>query len=478
MRRLGLVAALAFGIGAPAWGESLTLSQVLQRTLERDASLRIAGMQLERARLETERVESQLGWTLGGAGGVAHDVNTFGVPVERADVGASLERRLSSGSTVGVGAGVVHEDAETALIPSLPNPSQTTRLDLNYRLPLAQGSDNTEYREGLVSAEAGSDAARADWEASRDQLVRRAAELFYAAALTRARLHNSEEAIGRAERFQQYIARNLRLGVSEEKDRLQADAQLRARLAEHRALGVTWENQRTALNRLMERPWDSEWRPLVPESVAVPDLELRTLEAQAQEQSAELRRERARLRIAEAALARSREAGRDKADLVFSVGNRGQYGDVAGGGSVSESERVAGLRFEYRAALDRRGADAVVTQAYLDRAIAQQRIDSVQTELRYTVARLAAEIGTAAAALDQARARKSAELAKLDDAQRRYRQGRIDTAQVIQFENDYEAATLALEQQLIELARRRTELEIVRGTLWGEVVVPPVEVKP
>jgi outer membrane protein TolC len=235
---------------------------------------------------------------------------------------------------------------------------------------------------------------------------------------------------------------------------------------------VAWENQRTALNRLMERSWDSEWQPLVVEPAAMPGMDLRALETEAQDNSADLRRDRARLRIAEAALARSRDAGRDKADVVFSVGNRTVDGDLAGGGSINESERVAALRFEYRAALDRRGADADVTQAYLDRSIAQQRIDSVQTELRYTVARLTAEIATADAALAQARERKSAEQAKLDDAQRRYRQGRIDTAQVIQFENDYEAATLAVEQQTIELARRRTELDLLRGTLWRELALP------
>jgi outer membrane protein TolC len=463
-----LIAAAPVGAGA----ESLTLAQVLQRALERDATLRVAGMQLERARQDTERAEGQLGWTLNGQGGVARDVNTVGAPVDRSDISAGVERRLESGSTMGLSAGAVREDGETTLSPLLPNPSQTTRVDLSYRMPLAKGTDNAEYRGALEGADAAAESARADHDAGRNQLGQRTADLFYGAALTRARLATAEEAIRRAERFRSFIAANQRLGVSEEKDRLQAEAQWRARVAEHGALTVTWENQRTALNRLMERDWDSEWQPLVAEAAEVAPADLRLLEAEATAQSPDLRRERARLRTAEAALARSRDAVRDKADLVLSVGNRTLEGDVMGT-TASTSERVGSLRFEYRAALDRRGSDAEVTQAYLDRAMAQQRIDSVQTELRYTVARLAAEIASAAAAQRQAQARQQAEQAKLDDATRRHRQGRIDTAQVIQFENDYEAATLALTQQTIDLARRRTELDIVRGALWRDVVVPP-----
>lgn len=474
MRRALVAIALSLCVAAPCAAEPLTLSQVLQRVMDRDASLRIARMQVERAEQERYRVESQLGWVLSGEGGVARDVSQFGTPVERADAGASVERRLQSGSTVGAGAGVTREDSETTFSPLIPNPSQTTRFDLRYRLPLARGADNAEYHEGLEIADAGVELARADWDASRDQLAQRAVELFYSAALTQVRIRNAIEATERAERFKDYIARNARLGVAEAKDRLQAEAQLRARIAEHRSLNVAWQNQRTALNRLMERDWDREWEPVISQPPYTLSADLPALEMQAAANSPDLLRERARLRIAEATLERNRESGRDKADLVFSVGNRNIEGDVVGG-TMDNSERVAALRFEYRAALDRRGADADVTQAYIDRAIAQQRIDSAQTELRYAVARLAAEIESATLALEEARERRAAERAKLDEALVRYRRGRTDTAQIIQFENDYEAAVLALEQQTIELARRRAELDIVRGHLWNSIALPPVD---
>lgn len=459
-------------LGVPAHAESLSFAQVLQRAVAHDASLQIARLEFERARLETDRVESQLGWTTSGQAGVARDVSIFGVPVDRADARASIDRRLESGSSLGLGVGVVREESKTTLFPFLPNPSQTVNVDANYRMPLRQGSGNPAYTEGLATAEAGVDVAQAQWSAARNQLAEQVADLFYAAALTYARLRSASEAIDRAERLKRFVLQNIRLGVAEEKDRLQAEAQLRARVAEEQALRASWENQRIALNRLMERAPADEWEPRVAEQSTVVSLDLPAIHSEAKENDPDIRRGRAQVRIAEAAIERRRDAGRDKVDLVLSLGNRRLSGDI-GGAATSDSEVVAGARLEYRAALDKRGADAELNQAFIDRDVARQRVATNTTNLRYTVDRIGAEIGAIAAALDEARARESAERKKLDEATRRHRVGRATTAELIQFENDYEAALLAVEQQTIELARRRNALARLRGALWDGIVFPP-----
>lgn len=466
MFRLAWLSILLVVAVSPARGEALTYAQVLQRVVDRDASLQIARMELERARLETPRVESQLGWIANGQAGVARDVNSFGSPVDRADVGAGVERRLESGSSLGFNLGVAREESETVIFPFLPNPSTTVKADANYRLPLAQGSDNVGYRQGLETAAASIDAAEAEWGAARNALAQQVAESFYAAALTYARLRNAEEAIERAERLKRFVSQNVRLGVSEEKDRLQAEAQLRARLTEQRTLRATWENQRIALNRLMEREWSSEWQPFVEEQSGANPFDISIVEKEALAASADLRREQARVRVAESTIARRRDATRDKFDMVFSLGNRTQTGDLPGG-QYANSEPVAGLRMEYRAALDSRGTDAELTQAMIERDIARRRLATSETTLRYAVARLVSEIEALGAALQQARERKDAELRKLDEATRRHRTGRATTSELIQFENDYEAAALAVEQQTIELSRRHRELDRLRGVWDG-----------
>lgn len=479
MARVLWVLVLAALAVAPARAESLSFDQVLARAAAADAALRIARFEIERARLETDRVESQLGWVARGAAGVGRDVNIFGAPANRVDATANLERRLPSGSTLGVGVGAAREESDRTLLPFLPNPSDTARADASYRLPLRQGAGGVSYRQGLETAAAGIEAAQAEFEAARSALAQQVADLFYAAALTYERLRNAAEAVERAERLKQFIERNFRLGVAEEKDRLQAEAQLRARLAEQRALRVQWESQRIALNRLMERAWDSDWTPHVGERPGAYRPNLPALEAEALAASADLERERARLRAAEAAIARRRDAVRNQVDLVFSVGSRRQAGTVLGG-EISETEAIAGARLEYRAALDDRGAAAELAQALLERDAARERLATLTTGLRYTVARVAAEIEALDAALAQARAREAAERKKLDEATRRYRTGRADTAELIQFENDYEAAALAAEQQTLERARRLKELERLRGTIWRDIEPGPAprEAKP
>lgn len=457
----------------PVHAESLTFGQVLQRAVAVDASLQIARMELERARLETARVESQLGWNAVGQAGVARDLSVFGVPVDRADARASVDRQLESGSSIGLGLGVVREESKNSLFPFLPNPSQTVNVDANYRLPLAQGSENTGYRQGIVAAEAGADVAQAQWGTARNQLALQVAESFYAAALTYARLQSATDAINRAERLKRFILRNVRLGIAEDKDRLQAEAQLRARVAEQKALQAAWDNQRIVLNRLMERSPQSEWQPSVA-AASVPDpFDLAAIQAEAEANDPDLQRDRARVRIVESTIARKRDSGRDKVDLVLSIGNRQQTGEIAGA-NTSNSENVAGARLEFRAALDKRGSDAELNQAFIDRDIARRRVDTNLTNLRYNIARIGAEIESIAAALEEARARKDAERLKLDEATRRHRAGRATTAELIQFENDYESAVLSLEQQTIELASRRTELERLRGTLWRDIDFAPL----
>lgn len=466
-----LIAAVA---AAPARAEPLTFMQVLQRAAAHDASLQVARLEFERARLETTRVESQLDWTAAGQAGVARDISVFGVPVDRADASANLERRLESGSTVGVGVGVAREESQTTLFPFLPNPSESVNVDANYRVPLARGSDNASYRQGLVTAAAGVDLARAEWGAARNRLAQQVVDLFYAAAFTYARLRSAAEAIERAERLKRFVLRNVRLGIAEEKDRLQAEAQLRARTAEQQALRATWDNQRIALNRLMERAPQSEWQPRLPQQSDVVTLDLPAIQIEAENNDPDLQRDSARVRLAEATIERRRDAGRDKFDLVLSIGNRRLSGDIAGA-STSDSEAVAGARLEYRAALDNRGADAELSQAFLERDVARRQRETNVTSLRYTVARIGAEIESIAAALGAARARQDAERLKLDEATRRHRTGRATTAELIQFENDYEAAILAVEQQTIELARRRRELERLRGGIWNDIDLEPLD---
>lgn len=463
-----LLSATAFIAAAPVPADILTYSEFLRRITQLDASYEIAGLQLERAREEIARAESQLGWALSGQGGVGRDLSSFGTTSDRADATLSVERRLAFGPLVGAGAGYTRDDSTTSFSPLIPNPSRTARADVYWRQPLARGSGNPAYREGRTIAEFAVQAADADRTAAFDQLARRAADVFYSAAFTHARLRNATEATARAERLRGYVQRNQRLGIAEEKDRLQAEAQLAARTAEHQALVLAWTQQRTSLNRLLERGWDAELQPVLAAGSEREIPPTDTLQTEVMAHSPQLATLAARVRQAEAVIGRQRDSTRDQLDAVLSIGLRDFTGDVPGG-QVDNSETVGSLRFEYRRNLGRSLADAELNQAFLDRTIALRQQEAARTDLRYAVTGLSAEISQARNAHERARARLVSEQAKLAEALGRYRAGRSDTAQLIQFENDALLAELLAEQQGIEAARRLSELEVLRGSYWNEV---------
>jgi outer membrane protein TolC len=472
---IGLVTAHAGVATAPALAaETLTFAGALQRTVDTYPSLPAAEKRVARAREEIGAVESTLGWNLGASAGLSRDTSFLGLPSDRVETGANLERQLEGGGSVGVNASLAHEDASQSFSPLLPNPADTLGLDLSYRQPLARGAGNPEYQQGLASARAGVDLSRADRSALYDELARETADLFYAAALTRARIENARLSIDRAERLKRFLQDNLRLGIAEEKDMLQAEARLRTRRAELEALKVTWNQQRASLNRLMGRPWEAEFVPAVDAGAAAPLPPLPALIEQAESRDPDLARGRARVRIAEATIERSRDARQDVIDVVYSVGTRSRSGDTADG-SLNDDDVVGGVRLEYSRALDRRGVDAALNQAQLDRDIALQDMEVVRRNLRYRISGLTAEIDAAHSALRSYRSSLAAENAKLDEAIERYRTGRIDTSELIQFENDLHTVELLSEQQAIDLARKHTELALLTGRLWGNINAPALQ---
>ncbi|UCH52367.1 MAG: TolC family protein, partial [Pseudomonadota bacterium] len=197
------------------------------------------------------------------------------------------------------------------------------------------------------------------------------------------------------------------------------------------------------------------------------------VQSEAEKNSAQVRRLQAQIRSTEAVLARARNSARDQFDFILSAGHRNLSGDTQLSGRVDNSEVVGGLQFEYRANLDDRGLQAEVSQAFIDRAIAQRELTATELDLRYQVDGLLDELSAAKVAVEQRRTHLVAEQAKVDEAVERYRRGRADTAQLIQFENDRQIAGLATDQQVVEQARRHTELEILRGTLWQHLPTPP-----
>ena len=79
---------------------------------------------------------------------------------------------------------------------------------------------------------------------------------------------------------------------------------------------------------------------------------------------------------------------------------------------------------------------------------------------------LVAEIKAARNAVEQTQLQLKSEASKLKEAEHRFRTGRANTAQLIQFQNEYSFSQLAYHNQQIELQNRIISLQIFIGTFW------------
>ncbi len=479
----GLIILLLPGLwsGVVQAAEPLRISfpQVLQRVMDNYPSLRLAQLQVERARQEIKRVESTLGWNLNGQGGLNRQLSFLLTPSDIAEISAGLQRQLRSGDSIGISGSYRYEDSTTTFSPAYPNPSQRSGVELNYRMPFGRGEDNPVFQQGLVSAEAGILIEKANQLAVRDQLARQTLELFYSTAKIHASLDTARSAVTRAQRLKKYIRKKITLGLAEKKDVLQAEAQLQSRLSDVKSLQISWQQARTTLNRLMGRAWDAE---LIPDLQAenhenVNEMRLAELIVEAEKNSPDLLRNQARIKLSEAEIIRRRDTRKDKVDVVFSLGAQTISGDTAYG-NIDDKEMVGGVRLEYQQSLDKSGLDAGIYQAQLDKKIAEENILKIKDDLRYSLASLVAEIEVSQNALKRYTLRLRSEDRKFKEALERYKSGRTETDRLIQYENELQLARFALEEQRIAYEQRLYNLRILRGDIWKSVVLPEGVAKP
>lgn len=452
----------------------LTIYQVMQRVLDRYPLLKISEMEVAQAAEQRQQIESSLGWILNSAVGVTHDLTGLGTPSDRLDVRSSIDRQLKSGATLSLSGSYRYEDSSLPFGP-LPNPAHTTRLDLSYRVPLSQGEGNPLYLEGLVSADAGYDLAKANQLLTRITLAEKVKDLFYSSALTHVRIVNANQAVQRARKLEAYINKNVKLGLSEEKDKLQVRAQLHSKIAELSAIQPQWKQQQTSLNRLMLENWQKSFQPklIAVENNKYPELIdlIKTTEAY----HPMVKVSQANLDIAESQIMSARDNKKDSLDLVMSVGTRTSDGTNTSGTNISERDWAGTVSIQYQHLFDNKGVSSKYKQALLAKSIALQNIQKINDDIRYTVSGLVAEIKAAKLAVKTAYKQLKSESLKLKEVEHRFRSGRTNTAQLIQFQNEYSFAQLTLKTQKVGLNNRVVALQIFTGRFWNELLVQPFQ---
>lgn len=452
------------------YGQVLSLEQVLQKVVDHYPSIKSAAFQVARAQQENIKVETQLSWLLRSNVGYNRDTTYFGTATDKYNAGGSLNRNLDNGGSLGFNASLYRENAADAFGPTFPNPYNKLRFDVNYRHKFEKGANNPKYKEGLESAHISKIFALVDKLGLYDQLASQVIELYMSAATTQARISNIENTISRTHRLKNYIEEEFKLGLNEEKDILQVNARLSINRADKKSLQVSWQRQLISLNRLMGRPWQQSLSPeLNLKDVSLPLFnEVYPL---SQAYSSDLKRAEAQLLLADSAIRLSRDKRKDDLDLVFFVGNEVNQGDTQFGG-LKESEVIGGLSIEFNRGLDKSGYDAELRQAHYERGIALQNKKQVLEDLQYNISSLIAEIQASDLALSAFKESVNAEQKKLDEARQRYRDGRIETDRIIDFESQLAVAELSMDLQAIELKRRYYLLNLLKGSVWKNIKLP------
>jgi len=442
--------------------ERLDLDTVLKRIDKHYPTLQIAAKQVERARQDVIAAQSQLGWNMTANAGVSHDASLFGTGIADAtSMSLNFNKPLENGDTFSIGTNVSDTKYDPALIGL--STQQANDIVANYRMALGKGSGNPAYQLALNNSKAGVMMSQAAERGTRDQIGNQVIELFYGAAQAQAGLKNASDGLRRAEALVEYIKKNMRLGLAEEKDFLQFDAQLRAARVALKNAELMWKSQRTSLNRLMGEPWDHDFEIVINDVAAdmLPGYD--PLLKQAEDYNAELLRHQAELMMAEASLNKARKDKQNQLDLVMSLGQKTRDANTM---STAVTDMSYSVQIQYGLPLDKSGFDAKLYQAQIDKGIAEDNIRQVKQDLQYNINSMITDINASRQAMELSQRRLEVERERYADVKQRFKSGRVDNSQLILAEGDLSVGEFDLKQRQIDLAKRQARLEALRGTLW------------
>lgn len=446
------------GINAKSYEE------VLARVIAVYPSLQSAIIQVQRSTLELDRIYATLGWFAAVDTTVSHDLAGFGTPADTLIARGALTRKLESGDSISLDASYNRTDNEIVFVPSLPNPSNDTAINLSYRKPLLKGAGNVEYQSSQEAARAQISSSQADEFELKDQLANQVAGLYFGLATIEVNLDNTRDGIDRLRRLLEYVARNKKLGISEEKDILQSQARLDRKIAELTSLETARNQQIYNLNRLMNIPANIQFTSKLDYSTQdIPSREI--VLKQVFDYSPALNKAYASKKIAESNIDLQRDNRKDVVDVILSVGARSKIGP-AEETDIDETDLAGKVGLEYRAALDKSGLQAALQQALLNRDIADNQIHQLDIDLKNEVDRLQGLIRDQKKAIASNTRLMQAEKEKFDEAVSRFRTGRTTTADLIIFEEDLSIAEAALANSQVNLISSINELARLRGTIW------------
>ncbi|HCS12937.1 MAG: TolC family protein [Zetaproteobacteria bacterium CG06_land_8_20_14_3_00_59_53] len=469
-RLFASIVSLAFATLAampPAAAAEMTLKQVIQGVLENNPQLAISRTDSELAAADAQRIEGLLDTginaTVTGSDERVPTVSDFQAAKNRKmQVSGGISQPLKNGDTLGVSASYSRsaQGFNSPLAAQLArfNPAYRSQIDLTYRIALQRGSNRPDYAMGMQSIEAKTRAAELNEHILARNLALSALNAFYRLSADDINVDISKQAVKRARDLLRYQKVRQSFGLIEQADALQAEALLAARQTDLQRAQSARLADETNLRRLMRGTSHqsiSLYQPPLSASASVPDFD--AAEKLAIRKRPDLRALDAGLKAAESDLDAARGFDAAQVDMVAQLGSRSLDArpDHAAGRAFSLNDRYAALSVEMQDNVGRNTARAAIRKAELARQrIAEQRdlaMEQIRDDLAVAISAIRGGLPNLRMARLQALAEQNKYQAELD----RYRNGRSDTATLVQFEGELRNAQLQerLQMQTLQLAR-------------------------
>jgi outer membrane protein TolC len=465
---------------AIAHAESMSLNQVVEEMLSRHPDLTISRVDSDIARTDIQRSEGLLDPVLTAGISASEDTTPASSAfqaskTQRGKLSAGISKPLASGGTLSA-SGAFNSTKQTFSNPlsasfTLINPEYRNQFDVSYRHPLLRGADRPDYHNALIAADAGYKSAQFAQEITAHNLSLQALNLYYRLASSDINIHIAAEAVKRAQQLLAYQHAREKFGLTEASDRLQAEALLAARQTSLEQAIAGRASDLTQLNRLMLRDATRPIEVKTGKRVAVRPPNLKDAIKTSRQNRPEFKAMQERLKAAEAQLETARDQDQMQLDLVAQLGTRSLDGKAASAirKSANINDHFASLSIEMSDALHRNTAHAAIRKAELARqrilAEQMQLLENIRDDLANIITSIQTGLPTLAAMKEQARIEKQKFLTEM----RKYREGRSDTAKVVQFEGDLSNAELQAELQRLNLELAERKLAWAKGQWPGKV---------
>jgi outer membrane protein TolC len=465
-------------LAMPATAEEMSLKQVIKTVLANHPDLNISRIDSAIAATGTMQVKGILDPVITASLGASDEkiptVSNFQPSENRlGHISGTIAKPLSSGGTIGADFNYTRTsqgfNSPFAAQLALFNPSYRNQININYRHPLLKGANRPDYNQALISAQAELEQAGKQQYVIAHNLTLRVINTYYQLASDDINIDIAEQAVERAQKLLAYQRYREQFGLIEKADRLQATALLAARKTDlQRAISKRLNNQNT-LNRLMLHRGsdmiavqrDKQY------GYALNDSNLKEAVHQAEKLRPELQVLDAQMRAADAQLAIARDADQMQLDVVASLGSRalGKTPLPAAAGGLSAHDHFASLSLELSDALGRNTAHAAIRKAELQRQRIQADRLRVLEQIRDDISAARTAIIAGNPTLIVAKNQVRAEQQKFNAEMKRYRQGRSDTATLVQFEGELRNAALNAQLQQLTIELAETQLAWAQGRL-------------